>query len=77
MKTIAQQTERIKSFWKWFIAHRNDFGEKFENEKLINELDEIILNSYLQSLFQPTKKFPLPYQPIVRMQYPMILIWQI
>jgi len=44
MKTTAQEIGEIKNFWEWFLAHCNDFGEKFENEKLINELDERILN---------------------------------
>jgi len=44
MKTTAREIEEIKSFWKWFLTHCNDFGEKFENEKLINELDERILD---------------------------------
>nr|WP_199081962.1 hypothetical protein [Pedobacter sp. ASV19] len=44
MKMIQREIEEIKNFWKWFLTHCNDFGEKFENEKLINELDERILD---------------------------------
>lgn len=32
----------IKKFWDWFSAHHNDFGEYFDNEELLSELDHKI-----------------------------------
>lgn len=34
------KNETIKSFWEWFSKKQNDFGEKFENIDLLEELDE-------------------------------------
>lgn len=36
--------KQINSFWEWFSQNCNHFGNNFENESLLNELDEKILS---------------------------------
>lgn len=31
-------------FWSWFLKYQDQFGENFENQKLIEELDEKVLD---------------------------------
>ena len=32
--------DKLAEFWNWFVSVANDFGEKFENERLLRELDQ-------------------------------------
>jgi len=35
---------KINKFWSWFLSNCNDFGENFDNERLLDALDNQILS---------------------------------
>ena len=34
--------EQIKDFWEWFSSHAPQFGDAFENEALLRQLDDLV-----------------------------------
>ncbi|PRY48074.1 hypothetical protein B0I27_1168 [Arcticibacter pallidicorallinus] len=42
MEIKALSPNRIINFWEWFSTNYKNFGESFENEELLGELDRLI-----------------------------------